>query len=144
MGWIYCSVTIVFEEILTLDVDQCSNVAQTNNIYGRVLKFQLNYMKKINITNKLCSGLTYLKRRINITKWLYTSPEGIIRNPWFALVPTFISNGVLNLVCVNDFHLFHLFGMFGITFRKDFCLWRSCFSTTLLIICPDIIKLRWT
>ena len=60
MDFMYYSVTIVIEEILTLVVDQCSKV-------GCVLTFQFNYVKRIDIINKLCSRLIYFKRGITIT-----------------------------------------------------------------------------
>ena len=95
-----------------------------NNLYWRILAIDLDSTKNIDIINKLCSRLSYLKRGINITIFLYTSPECIIRNPWFALLPTLISDGVLNVVHVDEFYLFV---MFGITFRKELVLMKNSF-----------------
>ena len=52
-----------------------------NNIYRRVLAFHLDSIKKFNISNKLYSRLTYLKRGINIIIFIYALAECIICDP---------------------------------------------------------------
>ena len=44
-------------------------------------------------------------------------------------MPTLISNGFLNLVCVDELHLF---GIFRITFRKYFVLMKKSFFYHLI------------
>ena len=63
------------------------------------------------------------------TIFLYTSPECLLREPWKSLMVRLIDKEILNLVCIDEIHLFV---MFGITFRKEFTALRSSFLRHLL------------
>ena len=129
VGCMYCNVTIVIEKPSLLLWNSVPRQHKKINVYERVLMSQLDYTKKIDRKNKLCSRLSYLKRGINIKICMYTSPKYIVRDLWFDLVTTFISNEVLNLVCVDKFQFL---GSFGITFRKEVVFMKKSFFCHLI------------
>ena len=129
VGCVDCGVTIIIEETLALAADQKSKVGRARNSYGPVLAYQLDSVKKPHLIQKLSSKLASLTKTTNITIFLYTSPECLLREPWKSLVVGLINRQVLKLVCVDEVHLFV---MFGVTFRKEFTLLKSTFFKYLI------------
>ena len=90
-------------------------IACTNNVYIRVLAYQLDYIKNKELADKLCTKLRSMKKgAIQQSSYTYYQSDfyAILVIPFFLF---FISNGVMNLVCVDKIQICV---MFGITFRK--------------------------
>lgn len=129
VGCVDCGVTVIIVETLALAADQRSKMSSANGIYGPILAYQLDSIKKKELVEKLKKKLLSMKKNDTTTVFLYTSPECLIRQPWRSLMVTLIDRGVMNLVCIDEIHLFV---MFGITFRKEFTLLKSTFFRYLL------------
>ena len=65
----------------------------------------------------------------NVTIFIYTSPECLLREPWNAVFVGLIERKVLQLVCLDESHMFV---MFGLTFRKEFTLLKDSFFKHLV------------
>ena len=127
MGCVDYDVVLIIEETLALAADQKSKVGQARNNYGPVLAYQLDSIKRPNLIEKLKNKLDSLTKTTNVTIFLYSSPECLLREPWKSMVIGLINRQVLKLVCVDEVHLFV---MFGVTFRKEFTLLKSSFLNT--------------
>ena len=117
-------VTIIIKETLALAADQKSKVGKARNTYGPVLAYQLDSIKKPHLVQILQNKLNSLKIKSNVTIFLYTSPECLMKEPWKTVVIGPINCRVLKLVCVDGIHLFV---MFGLKFRKEFTLLKASF-----------------
>ena len=100
-----------------------------NGIYGPILAYQLDSVKKKHLVDQLKNKLLQLKKEGNTTIFLYTSPECLMREPWLSLMVTLIERNVMKLVCIDEIHLFV---MFGLTFRKEFTLLKKLLSTSII------------
>ena len=129
VGCVDCGVTVIIEATLALAADQRSKVKSAQNTYGPVLAYQLDSIKKPHLITKLQNKLNSLGRNSNITIFIYTSPECLIREPWQSVFIGLINRKVLKLVCVDEVHLFV---MFGVTFRKEFTLLKESFFQHLI------------
>ena len=129
VGSVECGVTLVIEATLALAADQRSKVAQARNTYGPVLAYQLDSIKKPHLITKLRNKLSGLGAHSNITLFIYSSPEYLIREHWRTVFHGLINRKVLKLVCVDEVHLFV---MFGVTFRKEFTLLKESFFQHLI------------
>ena len=129
VGSVECGITLVIEATLALAADQRSKVAQARNTYGPVLAYQLDSIKKPHLITKLQNKLSGLGAHSNITLFIYSSPECLIREPWQTVFRGLINMKVLKLVCVDEVHLFV---MFGVTFRKEFTLLKESFFQHLI------------
>ena len=74
-------VTVIIEATLALAVDQRSKVARARNTYGPVLAYQLDSIKKPHLIKKLEEKLRGLCKQSNITIFIYTSLECLLREP---------------------------------------------------------------
>ena len=129
VGCVDCGVTLIIVETLALAADQRSKVTSANGIYGTILVYQLDSMKKKELIEKLEKKLLSIKKDDNTTIFLYTSPECLMREPWRSVMVKLIDRRVLKLVCIDEIHLFV---MFGITFRKEFTLLKNTFFRHLV------------
>ena len=129
VGCVECGVTVIIEATLALAADQRSKVARARNTYGPVLAYQLDSIKKPHLIKKLEEKLRGLGKQSNITIFIYTSPECLLREPWRSMFVGLINSKVLKLVCVDEVHLFV---MFGATFRKEFTLLKESFFKFLI------------
>ena len=129
VGCVDCGVVLIVEETLALAADQKSKVGQARNAYGPVLAHQLDSVKRPNLIEKLKNKLDSLTKTTNVTMFLHSSPECLLRDPWKSMVIGLIKRKVLKLVCVDEVHLFV---MFGVTFRKEFTLLKSSFFKHLI------------
>ena len=129
VGCVDCGVTLVIEETLALAADQKSKVGRARNLHGPVLAYQLDSVKKRHLVQKLQDKLNSLTTTTNVTLFLYTSPECLIREPWKTVVYNLIQRRVLKLVCVDEVHLFVTF---GVTFRKEFLMLKNTFFRHLI------------
>ena len=129
VGCVDCGVTLIIVETLALAADQRSKVTSANGLYGPILAYQLDSIKKKDLVEKLKKKLLSLKKEDNTTVFLYTSPECLMREPWRSVMVTLIDRRVLKLVCIDEIHLFV---MFGITFRKEFTLLKKSFFRHLV------------
>ena len=104
-------VTVIIIETLALAADQRSKVTSANGIYGPILAYQLDSIKKKDLVDKLKKKLLSLTKDGNITVFLYTSPECLMREPWRSIMVTLIDRRVMKLVCIDEIHLFVMFGI---------------------------------
>lgn len=81
VGCVDCGVTIIIEETLALAADQRSKVGKARNTYGPVLTYQLDSIKKPHLQQILKNKLNSLQSNSNITIFLYTSPECLMKEP---------------------------------------------------------------
>ena len=77
VGCVDCGVTLITIETLVLAADQRSKV-----IYGPILAYQLDSIKKKDLVEKLKKKLLPIKKDDNTTVFLYTSLEYLMREPW--------------------------------------------------------------
>ena len=129
VGCVNCGVTVVIEPTLALSADQRSKVARARNINGPVLAYQLDSVKKPLLVEKLKKKLNGLDSNSNVTIFIYTSPECLLREPWNAVFVGLIERKVLQLVCLDEIHMYV---MFGLTFRKEFTLLKDSFFKHLV------------
>ena len=86
-----CGVTIIIEEKLALAADQKSKVGKARSTYGPVLAYQLDAIKKPCLTEILKNKLNKLAKTSNVTIFLYTSPESLMKEPWKTVVVELIN-----------------------------------------------------
>ena len=130
VGCVECGVTLIIEATLALAADQRSKVTQARNTFGPVLAYQLDSIKKPHLITKLQNKLSSLGPHSNVTLFIYSSPECLIREPWRSVFRGLINRKVLKLVCLDEVHLFV---MFGVTFRKEFTLLKESFFQHIII-----------
>ena len=82
VGCVDCGVTLIIVETLALAADQRSKVTSANGLYGPILAYQLDLIKKKNMVEKLKKKLVSIKKGDNTTVFLYTSLECLMREPW--------------------------------------------------------------
>ena len=123
-----CGVTLIIVETLALAADR-SKIEKSNRLYGPVLAYQLDSLKRKDLVDQLKKKLERLKKGGTTTIFLYTSPECLLRDPWKNLMITLIDRQLLKLVCIDEIHLFVIF---GITFRKEFTAFKNTFFRHLL------------
>ena len=121
--------TLIIVKTLALAADQQSKVTSTNGLYGPILAYQLYSIKKKELVEKLKKKLLSLKKEDNTTVFLYTSPEYLMREPWRSIMVTLIDRRVMKLVRIDEIHLFVIFGL---TFRKEFTLFKNSFFSHLV------------
>jgi len=129
VGCVNFGVTVVIEPTLDLSSDQRSKVARARNTYGPVLAYQLDSIKNPLLIKKLKKKLDELDSNSNVTIFLYTSPECLLRDPWNAVFIGLIERKVLQLICIDEIHMFVTF---GITFRKECTLLKQLFFKHLV------------
>ena len=129
VGCVECGATMIIEATLGLAADHRSKVKRAWNVYGPILSYQLDLIKKPHLIKKLQDKLRGLGRNFNITIFMYTSPEYLLRKPYQSVFVGLINSKVLKLVCVDEVHLFV---MFGATFRKEFTLLKESFFKYLI------------
>ena len=129
VGCVNCGVTVVIEPTLALSADQRSKISRARNTYGPVLAYQLDSVKKPLLVAKLQKKLNELDSESNVTIFIYTSPECLLREPWNKVFIGLIERKMLQLVCLDEIHMFV---MFGLTFRKEFTLLKDSFFKHLV------------
>jgi superfamily II DNA helicase RecQ len=123
--------TIVIEPTLALSSDQASKFkAATNvpggNVYSYQLDFQKNEQQRQELANNI---LTVLKQKATasidsgiVSFVLFTSPETLLLPTWTNMVDELLEIKMLNLLCIDEVHLFI---DFGLSFRRQFLCLRD-------------------
>ena len=123
-------VTIIIEPTLALSSDQSSKFDSASNDHGGVVySYQLDLYKNDNDRQLLSNNIvSVLKRKKHqdiqsgiVSFVLFTSPEALVLPIWTNLIDELLKIDMLNLICVDEVHLFV---EFGLSFRKDFLLLR--------------------
>ena len=63
VGCVDFGVTLIIVETLALAADQRSKVTSTNGVYGPILAYQLDSIKKKDLVEKLKKKLVFIKKR---------------------------------------------------------------------------------
>ena len=126
VGITTCGVTLIIENTQSLSADQVSKFDVANNTYGPVKAFQLDTIKDDNMAKNLAEYLTSLQDDTNVSVFLYSSPEAILKPIFLQLIHKLIDNGIIRLICIDEVHQFV---NFGASFRPKFGdLRRALFS----------------
>ena len=124
-------VSIIIEPTLALSSDQSSKFDTASNKHGGlVYSYQLDLYKNDNdrkdVANNILSVLRQKQQQdiqLGIVSFvLFASPEALILPIWMEFVDDLIKVDMLNLICVDEVHLFI---EFGLSFRKDFLSLRE-------------------
>ena len=131
-------VTIIIEPTLSLSSDQSSKFNHATNVPGGlVYSYQLDLHKNEEQRTMLATNiLTVLKRKANanidtgiVSFILFTSPETIILPTWTKLFDELLQIKMLNLLCIDEVHLFI---EFGLSFRRKFLNLRNIVFNKLI------------
>ena len=124
-------VSIIIEPTLALSSDQASKFENASKDFGGlVYSYQLDLYKKEDQRQRLSTDILSVmhdKKSQDIQKGivsfvLFTSPEALVLPIWMRLVDELINIEMLNLICIDEVHLFI---EFGLSFRKDFLSLRD-------------------
>ena len=124
-------VSIIIEPTLALSSDQASKFDKASKEYGGlVYSYQLDLYKKDNDRQALANNIiTVLEKKkhqdvhLGIVSFvLFTSPEALVLPIWMTFVDKLIKLEMLNLICIDEVHLFI---EFGLSFRKEFLSLRD-------------------
>ena len=123
--------TIIIEPTLSLSSDQSSKFNHAKNVPGGlVYSYQLDFQKNEAQRNVLATNiLNVLKRKATadidtgiVSFVLFTSPETLILPTWAKLIDELLKIKMLNLLCIDEVHLFI---DFGLSFRRKFLNLRN-------------------
>ena len=124
-------VSIIIEPTLALSSDQASKFEKASKDFGGlVYSYQLDLYKKEDERQRLSTDILSVMHdkkaqdtQIGIESFvLFTSPEALVLPVWMRLVDELINIEMLNLICIDEVHLFI---EFGLSFRKDFLSLRD-------------------
>ena len=119
-------VSIIIEPTLALSSDQSSKFDTASKEHGGlVYSYQIDTYKndkdRQRLANNILSVLREKKQQdieLGIVSFvLFTSPEALVLPIWMEFVDNLIKIEMLNLICVDEVHLFI---EFGLSFRNDF------------------------
>ena len=79
VGCVDCGVTLNIIKTLALAADQRFKVTSVNGIYGPVLAYQLDLIKKKDLVEKLKKKILSVEKDDNTTEFVYTSPECLVQ-----------------------------------------------------------------
>ena len=116
-GSVTRGVTLVIENTQSQAADQVSKFENANTSYGPIKAFQLDSIKDNDDIQKLCKFITELKNDTNVTIFLYSSPEILLKSSWIGMIHKIIESRLLRLVCIDEVHQFVSFGS---SFRPEF------------------------
>ena len=126
VGITTCGVTLIIENTQSLSADQMSKFDIANAAYGPVKAFQLDSIKDDNVAEKLAECLTSLDYDTNVSVFLYSSPEAMLKPLFLQMIHKLIDNGIIRLTCIDEVRQFV---NFGTSFRPGFGdLRRALFS----------------
>ena len=111
--------TIVIENTLSLGSDQTAKIVNANEYSGgRILSFQLDEVKNIDLQKRLSNRIIeLLESNTAISIILFSSPEVLMTKIWTDMLCVLLRKKLLRLLCIDEVHLFV---EFGLTFRKCF------------------------
>ena len=119
-------VTIIIEPTLSLSSDQASKFNNATNVPGGlVYAYQLDFQKKEHQKVQLANNiLNVMKQKSTasidsgiVSFVLFTSPETLLLPTWTNLVDDLLKIRMMNLLCIDEVHLFV---DFGLSFRREF------------------------
>ena len=122
VGAVTRGVTLIIENTLSLSADQHSKIKNANTAYGPVKAFHLDSIRSKRNQDKLSNFLRTLPMNTDVTIFIFSSPEFLLKEPWISTMKTIILNGLLRLICIDEVHQFV---MFGCTFRPEFALLKE-------------------
>ena len=132
-------VSIIIEPTLALSSDQASKFDMASKDYGGlVYSYQLDLYKKDDERKSLSNYILSLLRKkktqdiqLGIVSFvLFTSPEALVLPTWMAFIDDLLKLEMLNLICIDEVHLFI---EFGLSFRKDFLSLREKLFNKLIV-----------
>ena len=132
-------VSIIIEPTLALSSDQASKFDTASKDYrGLVYSYQLDLYKKDDerqlLSNNILSVMCKQKSQdiqLGIVSFvLFTSPEALVLPTWMTFVEDLIKLEMLNLICIDEVHLFI---EFGLSFRKDFLSLREKLFNKIIV-----------
>ena len=131
-------VTIIIELTLALSSDQSSKFTHATNVQSVVVHaYQLDFQKNDNQRNLLANNLLRVLQQKAISDIstgvvlfiLLASPETMLLSAWTKLVDEMVSVKMLNILCLDEVHLFIDFGLF---FRRKFLSLRDAVFNKLI------------
>ena len=119
-------ITLVIENTLALGTDQATKTELIARSTNRkfVKSIHLDSIKSHKQQRSLSSSIVHhcLKNQ-NTSIVIFTSPETLLKPIWIEFFNNCHKNRILNLVCIDEIHMFV---EFGITFRPSFQSLRHC------------------
>ena len=115
-------VTLIIESMLSLSSDQMSKISKIKQTTDGITSIQLDSIKKADQQASVVTALLSLKANTNRTIYLFASPEALTQPVWSSLIKELITKQTLNLVCIDEVHLFV---QFAITFRPSIISLKS-------------------
>lgn len=128
-------VTIIIENTLAISSDQKSKIENAKEVNGhKLLCFQLDEVKseddKAFVSDFISSVFDKDRRsKAALSIIIFTSPETLIEDVWFTMFERLIELNALNLLCIDEVHLYV---DFGLTFRKSFTMLKDKVFASLI------------
>ena len=130
VGVANCGVSLIIENTQSLSTGQVRKCDVANTAHGPVKAMQLDSTKTEELANELKDYLTSLPTDANVSVFLYSSPESILKHTFLTMLHKLIDLGLLRLICVDETRQFVRFGS---SFRPEFGdLRKKLFSKVVL------------
>ena len=108
---------LVIEPILSLGADQMTKIMEASQVQGPVASFHLDEIKSAAEATLVLEAVAKLETGTAFTIFIFASPQALLKKPWDGLLKDILERDVLQLLLVDEVHLFILFGA---TFRPEF------------------------
>ena len=129
-GSVSRGVTLIIENTLSLSADQVSKFRFSSSKYGPIKAYQLDSVKCHGDVIKLRKFIMELESDTNISIFIFTSTEILLRPSWISMIQKIIETKLLRLVCIDEAHQFVSFGS---SFRPEFGDLRDALFKHLII-----------
>ena len=130
VGSVTRGVTLIIENTQSLAADQVSKYNQANNSYGPIKAFHLDAIKTTDDIENLRKFIIELNNSTNVSIFIYSSPETLLKPAWTEIIDKIIAKKVLRLVCIDEVHQFVSFGS---SFRPEFGDLRDTLFKKLIV-----------